>query len=98
MLEVVLRKIPALVGAALLATFSSGGTASASVPNYGACVSTNAADPKTDPYSPSNATATEASGLKGGTFWTAILASDGAARFDVVALCGGGLQAQLPGG
>lgn len=72
---------------ALLTCFAQPATAAEAPPNYGACVSTNAVNPKTDMTGPMSLTAYTASNTKGGTFWTAILASDGAAKFHAVALC-----------
>jgi hypothetical protein len=83
-----MRKLTA-VGIAVLATSAAAATtASAEAPpNYGACVSTNTVDPASDPYGPANFAAAIASYPNGGTFWTAILWSDGEVPFTDVVWC-----------
>ena len=83
-----MRRLGALVIAVLATAASAAATASADPPlNYGRCVSTDAVEPSNDPYGPANSTAAIASYPSGGTFWTAILHSDGNARFSDVAWC-----------
>ena len=83
-----MRKLTAVAIAVLAASAAAATTASANEPlNYGACVSSNAVEPSSDPNGPANSTAAIASYPIGGTFWTAILHSDGSAQFSDVMWC-----------
>ena len=83
-----MRNLIAAAIAVLAISGAAAATASADAPlNYGACVSTTAVDPASDPYGPANFVAATASYPYGGTFWTAILNSDGQAPFIDIAWC-----------
>jgi len=83
-----MRKLTAVAIAVLATSAATAATASADQPlNYGACVSSNAVEPSSDPYGPANSTAAIASYPNGGTYWTAILHSDENAHFTDVAWC-----------
>ena len=83
------RPITAIVCFSAIISFASATPAGAQEPpsNFGNCVSTDVVDPAQDPWGPFNLQAAEASSGTG-NFGAAIINSDGAAAFPLVATCG----------